>query len=174
MASLEGDSAKINDKFKGENFNIWKFKLEIGLASVDLWGLVDKFVAPSPSNTNQKAKKKYKKCAKNAISIIALNLVDNQLAHTRSCKGLAKVWKTLCIIHETKSLSNNIFVRRKFFTCKMGDYDDLLDHINKIKALTNQLVCLEVLVTNEDVVMTLLKSLHLVQILDHHFWRRCR
>lgn len=174
MASLEGDGAKINEKFKGENFNIWKFKLKMGLASVDLWDIVDEFVAPPPSNTDKKAKKKYKKRAKNAISIIALNLVDNQLAHIRSCKGLEKVWKTLCIIHKTKSLSNIIFVRRKFFTCKMGDGDDLLDRINKIKALTNQLVCLEVLMTNEDVVMTLLKSLHLVRILDHRFWRQCR
>jgi hypothetical protein len=47
----------------------------MGLASVDLWDIVDEFVAPPPSNTNKKAKKKYKKRAKNAISIIALNLV---------------------------------------------------------------------------------------------------
>ncbi len=34
-----------------------------------------------------------------------------------------------------------------------------LDHINKVKALADQLACLEVPVKDEDVVMTLLESL---------------
>jgi hypothetical protein len=37
--------------------------------------------------------------------------------------------------------------------------EDLLDHINKVKALADQLACLEVPVRDEDVVMTLLESL---------------
>ena len=36
---------------------------------------------------------------------------------------------------------------------------DLLDHINKVKALAGQLTCLEVHVRNKDVVMILLESL---------------
>lgn len=36
--------------------------------------------------------------------------------------------------------------------------DDLLDHINKVKALADQLACLEVHVKNENVVTTLLKN----------------
>ncbi len=34
-----------------------------------------------------------------------------------------------------------------------------MDYINNVNALVNQLTCLEVLVRNEDVVMTLFKSL---------------
>jgi gluconate kinase len=63
------------------------------------------------------------------------------------------------LIHETQSLSNILFIRRKFFTCKMQEGEDLLDHINKVKALADQLACLEVPVRDEDVVMTLLQSL---------------
>lgn len=37
--------------------------------------------------------------------------------------------------------------------------DDLLEHINKVKALANQLVCLEVPMRKKDVVMTLLENL---------------
>ena len=62
-------------------------------------------------------------------------------------------------MHETKSLSNILFLRRKFFTCKMQEGDDMLDHINKVKTLADQLLCLEVPVKDEDVVMTLLESL---------------
>jgi len=41
----------------------------------------------------------------------------------------------------------------------MQEGEDLLDHINKVKALANQLAFLEVPVRDEDVVMTLLESL---------------
>ncbi len=32
MASFEGESARVIDKFNGENFNLWKFKMEMVLA----------------------------------------------------------------------------------------------------------------------------------------------
>lgn len=41
----------------------------------------------------------------------------------------------------------------------MQEEDDLLDHVNKIKALAHELACLEAPVTDGDVVMTLLESL---------------
>ncbi len=56
-------------------------------------------------------------------------------------------------------MSNILSIRRKFFTCKMQEGEDLFDHINKVKALADQLACLEVLVRDEDVVITLLESL---------------
>ena len=41
----------------------------------------------------------------------------------------------------------------------MNEGDDLLDHVNKVKALADQLACLEVPVREEDIVMTLFESL---------------
>jgi hypothetical protein len=43
MASFEGENAKVIDKFNGENFNLSKFKMEMVLASMDLWEIVDGF-----------------------------------------------------------------------------------------------------------------------------------
>ena len=57
MTSLEGDSAKVIDKFNRENFNIWKFKLEIMLALVDLWSIVDESKEAPPSNSDLKVTK---------------------------------------------------------------------------------------------------------------------
>ena len=58
-----------------------------------------------------------------------------------------------------ENLSNILFVHHKFFTYKMQEGDDLLDHVNKVKALTDQLACLEVPVRDENIIMTLLESL---------------
>lgn len=41
MALLEGEGVRIINKFNGENINIWKFKVEMRLASVDFWGIMN-------------------------------------------------------------------------------------------------------------------------------------
>jgi hypothetical protein len=133
--------------------------MEMVLASMDLWEIVDGSEDAPPSDADPKIIKGYQRRLKKAMSIIGINLVDSQLHHIKRCKGPAEAWKTLCNIHETRSLSNILFIRRKFFTCKMQEGEDLLDHINKVKALADQLACLEVPVRDEDVVMTLLESL---------------
>lgn len=159
MATFENESARVIDKFKGENFNLWKFKMEMVLASMDLWEIVDDTEEPPSFDEDPKVKKDYERRVKKAMSVIGLNLVDSQLAHIKSCKGPAEAWRTLCNIHETRSLSNILFIRRKFFTSKMQEGSDLLNHTNQVKALADQLTCLDVPVRDEDVVMTLLESL---------------
>ncbi len=41
MALFEGKNTRVINKFNGENFNLWKFKMEMVLASMDLWEIVD-------------------------------------------------------------------------------------------------------------------------------------
>ena len=41
MASAPEDVASYRiDKFKGENFHLWKFKMQMVLEEKDLWGIV--------------------------------------------------------------------------------------------------------------------------------------
>jgi hypothetical protein len=41
MPSFESKATRIIDKFNGGNVNIWRFKIEMSLASIDLWDIVD-------------------------------------------------------------------------------------------------------------------------------------
>lgn len=51
--------------------------------------------------------------------------------------------------------------------CKVQENDNLLNHINNVKALTDQLACLKVSVQEEDIVMTLPTSYeYLITILE--------
>jgi hypothetical protein len=77
MASFEGTSARVINKFNGENFNLWKFKMEMVLASMDLWEIVDGSEEEPPCNSNPKDIKEYQRRAKKAMSTIAINLVDS-------------------------------------------------------------------------------------------------
>jgi hypothetical protein len=68
-------------------------------------------------------------------------------------------WEALCGVHEAKTIGNKLFFRRKFFTIKMQEGNDMLVHINTVKAFTDQLRSIEVNITDEDVYMVLLMSL---------------
>jgi len=74
MASFEGESARIIDKFNGENFNLWKFNMEMVLASMDLWEIVDGSEEAPPSNVDPKV-------IRSTIS-----------AQRRPCPPLASTW----------------------------------------------------------------------------------
>jgi hypothetical protein len=74
---------RVLNKFHEERFSLSKFKMEMILASIDLWDIVDGSDKASPSNTDPKVFKEYQrhvknvKKAKKAMSIINLNLMDN-------------------------------------------------------------------------------------------------
>jgi len=68
-------------------------------------------------------------------------------------------WEAFCGVHEAKTIGNKLFLQSKFFTIKMQERDDMLVHINTVKALADQLRSIDVNVTGEDVYMVLLMSL---------------
>jgi hypothetical protein len=72
--------------------------MEMVLASMDLWEIVDGSEEAPPSNADPKIIKEYQRRVKKAMSIIGINLVDSQLHHIKRCKGPAEAWKTLCNI----------------------------------------------------------------------------
>ena len=129
MTFSEGDRLIMVDKFSGHNFNLYKFKLEMVLSIKNFWEIFESSELPPLSTANDKVKK--------AFAIIATSLVDKELTYIKGCKWRAETWRTLCNIHEIKNLSNVLFIRRKFFTIKMDEYDDIFDHINKVKYLAD-------------------------------------
>ena len=60
MTYLEGEGARIMDKFNGDKFNLWKFKMEMVLASGDLWDIVDESEEAPPSNVDVKRRRNIK------------------------------------------------------------------------------------------------------------------
>lgn len=57
------------------------------LTFMNLWNIVDGYEKGLPFNDDPKVLKEYQRRIKNVMSIISLNLVDNQLAHIKSSKG---------------------------------------------------------------------------------------
>jgi len=68
-------------------------------------------------------------------------------------------WEAFCGVHEANTIGNKLFLQRRSFTIKMQEGDDMLVHINTVKALADQLRSIDVNIRNEDVYMVLLMSL---------------
>jgi hypothetical protein len=94
-----------------------------------------------------------------AFALLCEHLTDAQLAHIQYCDNVKCTWEAICGVHEAKTIGNKLFLRRRFFTIKMQEGDDMLVHINTVKVVADQLCSIEVNITDEDVYMVLLMSL---------------
>jgi hypothetical protein len=158
MASFEGESFKVVDKFRGDIFHHRKAKMELLLESLDPREIVDEIGETPSLEATMKEKKGFKSREKMALGTIAMNLDETNFTHVISCKGATNAWKTLCNVYESRNLSNVLWWRQKLFTLKMEEGEHLMAHVNKVKALADQLVVVEKPLHKEDVVMTLLAS----------------
>jgi hypothetical protein len=94
-----------------------------------------------------------------AFTLLCEHVIDAQLAHIQYCNNVRNASEVLCGVHESKTIGNNLSLRRRFFTIKMQEGDDMLMHINTVKALADQLHSIKVKITNQDVYMVLFMSL---------------
>ena len=113
---------------------------------------------PPLSNADPKVLKDYQKLIKKICPSSASTWRTTKLQSSRVAKDPERCGK-LFTTFTRRRVCQHLLYSMQIFYLQMKKDDDLLDHINKIKALTNQLVCLEVHVTDEDIVITLFESL---------------
>ena len=161
MATAAEDGASLRiDKFMGENFHLWKFKMQMVLEERDLWGIVSgDEVEPAGDGTTQATIQKFRKRARKAFATVCLSLGDEQLSLVRSAKTAKEAWDKLESHYQVKSLANKLFLRKRYFTATMAESDAMLEHINRMKSLAGQLESVGAAVTEDDQVATLLCSL---------------
>jgi hypothetical protein len=126
------------------------------LSKHGLWKFVDGS-ATLPSE--EVARADYNEKETKAFALLCEHLINAQLAHIQYCDNVRSAWEAFCGVHEAKTIGNKLFFRRKFFTIKMQEGNDMLVHINTMKALADQLRSIEVNITNENVYIVLLMSL---------------
>ena len=69
MASFESNVAWIIDKFNEGNFNLWKFKIQMLLASIDFWDTMDQSKEAPSFNVDPNVLKEYQKRLTNVMHI---------------------------------------------------------------------------------------------------------
>ncbi len=156
MFSFQMESLKVMERFDGDNFHLWKFKMRMMLSKHGLWKFVD---GNATLSSEEVARVDYNEKDTKAFALLCEHLTDAQLAHIQYCDNVRSAWEALCGVHQVKAIGNKLFLRRKFFTIKMQKGDYMVVHINMVKALADQLCSIEMNITDEDVYMVLFMSL---------------
>jgi hypothetical protein len=93
------------------------------LSKHGLW----KFVDGSATLPNEEVTRAdYNEKEMKAFVFLCEHLTDAQLAHIQYCDNVKSVCKALCGVDEAKTISNKLFLPKKFFTIKMQEGDDML------------------------------------------------
>ena len=155
-----GDSDRLLvGQLKGENFDTWKFKVKHLLIGKELWDYVDGTKVKPDDTADAAAKAAYRKKADQAMSVLVLSVGDEYLYLITECQSAAEVWVKLTGHFERDTLTNRIFLKKKYFRMELKDGLPIESHLRSMKELTDRLAAVKAPVSEEDQVAVLLGSL---------------
>lgn len=143
------------EKLNGENFPIWKLKMQAILVEKDLWPIVIGEIEPSEGD----AAKIWIKQDNKARALIQLSLSDNLLLQISKFTTSKAMWGALVDLFESKIMANKLYLKRKLMQLKMNEGDSLTNHLSSMQALLDQLAAIGVETNADEAVMTILGSL---------------
>src|ERR1700677_5040340 len=157
MTADSGPSTVQIDKLTGDNYPLWKFKMQLILEDKDVFSVVDG-TDKKPTDTSARLPDWLKRDTRARVAI-CLRLNDAVLSNVRQCESAHSVWNKLKSLYESKSLVNRLCIRRKLLTLRMNESDTLSSHITVLRTLIEQLAAVGAPVSNDDQIMALLMSL---------------
>ncbi|KAJ1299535.1 hypothetical protein OPQ81_011093 [Rhizoctonia solani] len=138
-----------------ENYNRWQIQMEDVLTDLDLYGYVNKTIPKPPATrgvtikrtgddgkplpdlettvSNAEEVNKWIKADRKALSNIRLRVEGNVLTHIQGCVTSADAWDTLAASFQVKGTIGLIDLRRKFFSYRMTDGEDIEEHIQQMR-----------------------------------------
>lgn len=142
---------KLND----QNYDVWKFKMEMLLTDKDLWDAV----TTDRPNVEGQTRKSWDKMDRSARAKIVLCVEDNQLIHIKHETTAKGMWEVLQKVHERKHLNTKLFLQRKLFNMKYDESMNMAQYIHNIMEIVDQLRGIGKTVPDDDVIALLLCSL---------------
>jgi hypothetical protein len=109
MSTSENTSLSIVTKLNNDNYHVWQTKLKMLLISKELWPL-----KPIPT-TGSKLSDAEIVADNKALSVIILNIEDDQFALIDDSLAAITNWNTLKEHHKNKGTSNRVTLRKNFF-----------------------------------------------------------
>lgn len=154
--------------FNGNNFGSWKFRLEAILDQHDLIQFIKKSLEEiiqeieqgnkSPEEKEKeiiKIMKSEKKCKSLVINCIG----DEQLEHIKDKARAKEIFETLKAIFERKSIVNQLYLRKRLFTTRYNEEDDMNQYILNFDKMIRELKEAGAKIDDFDIICHLLLSL---------------
>ncbi|KAJ0085618.1 hypothetical protein Patl1_08247 [Pistacia atlantica] len=111
------------------------------------------------SATDRAALAEWDKMDRKARGLIRICLEDSVLTNVMDQDTAKGLWQKLENMYLSKSLVNVLFRRKKLYNLRMYDGDSVAAHLDEFNTLVNQLLAVDVQVTESEKVVTLLCSL---------------
>ncbi|QRW09874.1 Retrovirus-related Pol polyprotein from transposon TNT 1-94 [Ceratobasidium sp. AG-Ba] len=188
MNSSSGTSVyRISPLHGTENFNTWRIQMEDILTDLGLFDYVsgtsqfppyDLVKVPDPtavgadgkpdpnatkevlSTTMNKEQEKWIKEDRKALSQIRLRVDAHALTHIQSCNYSREAWSLLMNTFQVQGTVGLIDLRRKFFSHRMTDGEDVEEHMRKMRDWFQQInIILPQAISEVDWITTLVASL---------------
>lgn len=156
------------DKLAENNYHIWRQKVELLLSFKELG---DHIKENDTDQGDHQDPAKWTRDNAKAMAVIGLTINDEYLEMVSECKTAISMWKTVKDVFQKSTLLNRLHARRKFYSVKMGDNERILSYISRAQQLSSDLKSMDVVVSEEDVAMTLLRGFssrfeHLIVAID--------
>ena len=155
------------EKFDGTgNFGLWQTRVKDLLAQQ---GILKGLQETKPAKVDDDT---WEDMQVRAAANIRLCLADQVMYHVMDEDSPKGIWDKLASRYMSKSATNKLYLKQKFYGLKMQEGSDLVEHVNAFNQLVTDLARLDVKIEDEDKALLLLVSLppsyeHLVITLTH-------
>lgn len=152
IASMSNQTGKYCiEPLNGNNYNNWKFRMEMILAENEVKKLVENEVDATKSDEVKKDNK--------AKSLIIQCVDDSQLESLRDCQTAYAMWNVLDGKYEKKGLPGQLFLKKKLLSMRLKENESLIKFIEDFENIIRQLKSAKVDMKDDDMICTLLLSL---------------
>lgn len=112
-------------KLNNENYQLWKFKMELILSRDDQWDQITKEKPdPAPADWDKKDR--------GARTTIGLLVEDDQLVHIRRQITAKGMWEALQKVHERANLNCKLYLLKKLYGMRFKMEQTMQEHINEM------------------------------------------
>lgn len=124
------DSAIKILKLDNNNYQIWKYKLELLLLKEGLLELVISDLPARDARNNEWLRRDGQ-----ARAFIGLSLEDSQLIHVRNFNTAKECWDSLRRYHEQQTVTNRVFILKRLCRMRLEENGDMEIHVNEMYQL---------------------------------------
>lgn len=140
------------EKLNNDNYEYWKYKMELLLMREELWEIVTEVAPEVPTPTQTKGDNK-------ARATICLMVDDNQLIHVRSEETAKGAWNALKAYHQKSTLSSKVSLLKNVVNQRLQEGGDMEVHVSEMLVKFGKLAALGQKIDDSLQIAILLSSL---------------
>ena len=147
------------DKLEGaNNWQIWKYQMQTILETRELFGHIDgPMTRPETSEGSSPREAVFDKVQKKTKALLVMLINSDLIYLVTECQTPREIWNKLKLCFEQDTIANKLFLIQQFFSMKVEESDSL-EHLCKMKVITDQLAAIQAPIPKDEDIVALLLS----------------